>query len=92
MERALAELSKRFYERMLGHEYPAPKFIMLMGFRLARTSMRIELDESNRDYTYYRDQGWFESDYFYPTNMGPLKKIAGRLFDSIGARISKSRM
>jgi hypothetical protein len=34
--------------------------------RMARTSMGPMLDDSSRDYTYYKDKGWFESDYYYP--------------------------
>ena len=37
------------------------------------------------DYRYYADKGWFESDYYYPTRLGALKKAAGHLFDSMAA-------
>jgi hypothetical protein len=55
----------------------------LMAFRMARTSMKLILDHSYRDYTYFKDKGWFESEYYYPTHLGPLKKAAVALFDSI---------
>jgi len=55
----------------------------LWGFRYARTSMGLLLNDRNRDYRYYKDKGWFESDYFYPVRLGALKKAAGSLFDSI---------
>jgi hypothetical protein len=45
--------------------------------------MRMMLDETSRDFTYYRDKGWFEADYFYPTRLGVLKKATGSLVDSI---------
>ncbi len=44
------------------------------------------LDETSRDFTYYRDKGWFESDYFYPTRLGVLKKATGSLVDWFTAR------
>ena len=90
-DKDLARQSRRFYERMMKPAYPVPSFIKLMGFRMGRTSMRLELDETSRDYTYYREKGWFESDYYYPTRLGPLKKVAGRLFESIQARRTKKR-
>jgi hypothetical protein len=64
---------------------------MLMGFRMGRTSMRLELDESSRDYRYYMEKGWFESDYFYPTRLGVLKKGGGKLFDVLQARMTGAR-
>ena len=51
-----------------------------------RTKIRLMLDETWRDYTYYRDKGWFGADYFYPVRLNPLKKAAGRLFDYTAAR------
>ena len=90
-DRALASQSRRFYERMMKPAYPVPSLVRLMGFRMGRTSIRLELDDRSRDYTHYQEKGWFESDYFYPISLGALKKLAGRLFDSIQARKSRKR-
>ena len=53
--------------------------------------MRLEPAEGYRDYTYYTQQGWFESDYYYPARLGPLKQGAGKLFDWVSARMAKAR-
>ena len=53
--------------------------------------MRLELDDTSYDYRYFKDKGWFESDYFYPTRLGVLKKAAGSLFDLIQARMTRNR-
>ena len=53
-----------------------------MIFQMSRTSMRLMLDESYRDYVHYRDKGWFESDFYYTGRLGPLKRAAGLLFDA----------
>lgn len=90
-DQALAKQSRRFHQRMLGPAYPTPKLFEIMVFRMARTSMRMELDETSYDYRHYKDKGWFESDHFYPTRMGVLKKAAGRLFDAIQARTTRKR-
>jgi len=34
--------------------------------------MKVFLDTS-RDYRYYAEKGWLESDFFYPTHLGPMK-------------------
>jgi hypothetical protein len=62
-----------------------------MGFRMPRTSMRLELNDSSYDYRYFRDKGWFESDYFYPTRLGPLKRAAGRLFDLLQEAMTRRK-
>jgi multimeric flavodoxin WrbA len=82
-DRALARQAKQFYTGLVKPTYPAPSWPMLMVFRIARSSIRQADDEGHRDYRYYTEQGWFESDYYYPTRLGPVKKVAGRLIDSM---------
>jgi hypothetical protein len=60
-------------------------------FRLGRTSMKVELDETSRDWRYYQDKGWFSSEYYYPTRLSPAKRAVGSLVDFVGARMSKAR-
>jgi len=80
---AVARLSERFHERLLKPAYPVPRLINLMAFRMSRTSMKLMLNDNYRDYTYFTDKDWFESEYYYPTHLGPAKKLAGSLFDSL---------
>jgi multimeric flavodoxin WrbA len=91
MEKALARQSGRFHARLLKTAFPAPSIFQLMMFRMSRTSMKLMLGDDNRDHTYYRDKGWFDSDYFYPTKLGPLKKAVGATFDWMAVRMSKKR-
>ena len=64
-----------------------PTLIGLLMFRMARTGYQRSLGEDMRDFVYFRDRGWFEADYYYPTRLGPFKKAAGALFDWIAARV-----
>jgi multimeric flavodoxin WrbA len=85
MDKALAEQSGRFHRRLLRPVYPAPSLFELMMFRMARTGIRTSAPKEKRDYAYYRDQGWFESDFYYPTHLGPFKKAFGAIFDWVAA-------
>jgi len=91
MDKTLAKQSKRFNEALVGEGRPVPTLPMLMGFRIGRTTMRLELDDRSRDYRYYSERGWFDADYFYPVHLGPLKTVAGKLFDAIGSRMARNR-
>lgn len=86
---ALAAQAKRYYTRLQGPAYPAPPWVNLFFFRMGRTMMRLETDDSYIDYRYYQERGWFESDYFYPTEMGVVKKAAGKLFDAAFATVAR---
>ena len=87
MEEALAKHSRRFHQRLMQPARPAPSLFQLMVFRMGRTSIRKLLGDSNRDFTYYRDHGWFDSDYYYPTRLGPLMRAAGAGFDWMAGRM-----
>jgi len=91
IDRVLARQSRRFHERLLKPAYPVPTLFKLWIFRMARRSIGLELNDNDRDYRYYKDKGWFESDYYYPTRLGALKKVAGSLFDSIQTRMTRNR-
>jgi len=80
-EEMIDKLSKKFYARLMKKEYPVPSLFELMIFRMSRKGIQTSLNESYRDYTYYREKGWFESDYFYPVKLHPLKKLSGKFFD-----------
>lgn len=90
-DEALAAQGDRFYKRLLQPGFPSPSLFRLMAFRFARTSMRLELDETNRDYAYYKDKGWFESAYYYPTRLGFLKNVSGYLLDNAATRMARRR-
>ncbi len=83
----LAKHARRFHARLLQPAFPVPSLLGLMMFRMARTGYRRSLGEDMRDYVYFRDRGWFEADFYYPTRLGPFKKAAGALFDWIAARV-----
>jgi multimeric flavodoxin WrbA len=87
MDVALAAQSRRLHERLLRPALPAPSLFELMVFRMGRTGIEAGTPEGSRDHDYYRDKGWFESDYYYPTRLGPFKRAAGAFFDWLGATL-----
>jgi multimeric flavodoxin WrbA len=91
IEKIIDEQSKRFYKQLIKKEYPTPSIFELMIFRMSRTSMKIMLNEEYRDYTYYKEKGWFQSDFYYPVKLNPLKKLTGKLFDFLTIKTTKKR-
>ncbi len=88
-DRILAAQSRRFHDGLLQQLYPVPTLFKLLIFRMSRTSIALILNDAYRDYTYYREKGWFESDYFYPARLNAFKKAAGSLFDYVASRSAK---
>jgi multimeric flavodoxin WrbA len=88
IDSTLAAHGRRFHAGLLRLPYPVPTLFKLWVFRASRTSIGM-LGETYRDYTYYRDKGWLESDYFYPVRLNVFKKAAGALFDYTASRSAK---
>jgi len=85
----IKKASARFYKELL-RPTPQPSFLRLMLFRMSRTSIK-SIDPKYQDYQYYKGKGWFESDYYYPTSLGLIKRLAGNLFDLLGRQIFKQQ-
>jgi len=90
IEKSLDRQSRRFYSGLIKIELPSPSLFKLTMFRMARTSVKLALNESDRDYHYYQGKGWFNSDYFYPVKLNPFKKLIGNVSDRI-AKFSAAR-
>jgi len=91
VSKMLASHSERYHKMLFRKGNPSPNLMMLMGFRIGRTTMKLELDERSCDYRYFAERGWFDSDYYYPTRLGFMKKLLGRIFDAIGTRTARKR-
>jgi multimeric flavodoxin WrbA len=89
IDRALFKQSKHFYAMLVKPAFPVPTLFKLMLFRVFRTMINQMLDESSHDFRYFSEKGWFESEYYYPTRLGALKKAAGSLFDAITPLVQK---
>ena len=83
---ALAKQAKRFRAQLAKGTPHVPGLIEVVLFRMGRNSVRIELDETDADYKYYAERGWFDSPYFYPTRLGFVKRSVGGLADAYFAR------
>ena len=89
-EQIISRQARKYYQKLVRKDFPTPSLFQLMVFRMSRSSMEKMLNEEFRDYTYYKDKGWFESDYFYPVKLNPLKKLTGRLFDWMARRMASA--
>lgn len=90
IEKIIDQHSKRFYSALLKNQYPTPSLLKLMIFRYARSSMKSKLNEEYKDYRYYMEKGWFESDYYYPVKLNLLKKLIGKFIDRMGTKTAKN--
>jgi multimeric flavodoxin WrbA len=87
-EKQIERLTKRYYKQLIKNELPKPSLFDLFIFRMSRTSMKLKLNEDFKDYNYYTEKGWFNSDFFYPVKLSPVKKAMGKLFDVMALKMS----
>lgn len=68
--------AKRFYDYLTRMSDPVPSMKEVIMFRSVRAFHSIAAGFP-RDHQYYKEQGWFDSDYYYETRLGWHKKLAG---------------
>lgn len=90
LKQEIKKSSERFYKGLIYSTLSVPSYFRLMAFRMARKSIQF-IDVRYFDYYYYKDKGWFESDYYHETTLGPIKKLAGHFFDFLGHQIVKHK-
>ncbi len=90
-DKKLERQSRRFLALLFQPADRAPSLFMLAGFRMGRQSVMKTLGEADKDYVYYRDRGWFDSDYFCPTRLGLFKRAAGSALDWLFGRMYARR-
>lgn len=91
IDRVLTRQARQFHTQLTRPAFPIPSLFRLMAFRMGRTSIGLELTERDRDYRYYREKGWFASDYYYPVRLGLGYKLIGGLFDNLARLSSQGR-
>lgn len=80
MDETLAKHASRYHKQLMRPAFRSPSLFKLAMFRMGRTGIRRHA-KGLLDWDYYRDQGWFESDYFYPVRLSWPKKAFGAFLD-----------
>jgi len=74
----LKKISIDFSAELNRTEMPKPKFSELFHFTKWQAKNKYSKDIYLADYKYWDDNGWFESEYYYPVKLGAFDKL--RLF------------
>jgi len=90
IEKKIKKSSKKFFNALIHSTQEVPSFFRLILFRMTRATVK-SIDVKYFDHFYYENKGWFQSDYYYETTLGPIKKLVGYFFDFLGRRIFKNK-
>jgi hypothetical protein len=83
--------ARRFYKSLTCKRSYSPSLFRFMIFRMVRSMYKAVPNEELKDYCYFRDKGWLESSFYYPASVGIIKKIFGRLIESMGRSLAIKR-
>jgi hypothetical protein len=84
----IKNLSDQFYKRLNREKAVKPSLFKIMTFRMTRSGLQSS-DLKLYDYEYYKEKGWFKSDYYYDIHLGPIQKAIGGLSDFLGRKLFK---
>jgi multimeric flavodoxin WrbA len=77
--------AQSFYDMLTNPHDRVPTIKEILMFRMLR-SIHSRSAGLIRDHEYFRDQGWFDSDYFYETKLGFIKRLIGSWADRQGVK------
>lgn len=84
----MQKAAQRFASVIQSGEKPVPSFYDIYMFN----GMRSKTFLSKADYDYWEKQGWLNSEYYYPTRLGPMKKLFGRTLSAMIKGMAKRYM
>jgi len=91
IEKRLASVADRFHRALTHSAQRKPSWFMLAIFRLSRSSHAAVPNEESCDYRYFRDKGWFESEYYYPVRLSVFRRWFGAALDRFATKQALKR-
>lgn len=64
------------YHKMLNKACKSPSLKDVLWFNMWKASTQIAKE---RDFEYWHENGWYESDYFFDVTINPIKKLIGKM-------------
>jgi hypothetical protein len=84
----IMNLASRFNKKLYNEKSVKPSLFKIMTFRMTRSGLQSSALKLY-DYEYYKEKGWFESDYYYDIYLGPIQKAVGGFSDFLGRKLFK---
>jgi len=85
----IANLSVLFYKRLNNRKSISPSLFDIVKFRMTRSGLQSS-DLKLYDYDYYKNMGWFQTDYYYDIHLNLFQKAIGVFSDYLGRLLFKS--
>lgn len=89
IEDKIRKAARGFYEGLNRKDLSRPGIMDLIIFRMVRTFKPYSEDIMPRDYEYFKEKGWMESDYYYETKLGIIKRAIGKMMDRQAAKMGE---
>lgn len=82
----IRNLSEGFSKRLNKEKSVKPLLPGIIIFRMTRSGLQSS-DIKLYDYEYYKEKGWFKSDYYYDIHLNLIQKAIGRFSDFLGRKL-----
>lgn len=77
----IKSLSREYHTRLIKDSNKKPSIVEVIVFRVTRSKIEKNLNKKYKDYRYFKSNGWFNSDYYYPVQLGIVKRFLGNVTD-----------
>lgn len=77
----ILESAKNFHTVLNSTKAYTPSLKRLAIFHASRTGIKLTADRKGADYNYFKEKGWYESNFYCDTKLNPAQKSFGALLD-----------
>jgi len=79
VEKDIIRISDKFKISVLDEQNLVPTMGQLLRFNVWKTRAIITQEKYPNDYTYWKERGWIEEEFFYKTKITPIKRIVMKI-------------
>jgi multimeric flavodoxin WrbA len=79
MLKEIETVAGKFHEALHSRERPRPSLHDVQFFNKIKTKILLHREKLPYDFTFWKEKGWLEANYFYKTSLNPLFRILGPL-------------
>lgn len=92
LSRQLEDLAVKFKKKISLDGKSMPKFSQLVRFNVWKLKNTYSKDIYPGDFSYWKENGWFEADYYYPVKLKPFQKFRLQLIKLNLTKILRNKL
>ncbi|MBD3191258.1 MAG: flavodoxin family protein [Candidatus Heimdallarchaeota archaeon] len=92
--KSIRKATEKFYRKVKKNKIKSPSIYDLVFFKMWQHNALVNKEELPKDYDYWQEQGWFDTNYYFKVRINPFKRLlatfAGKMMKMMMHRVYKN--